>query len=191
MKAKMAFHPFKVEIMGSKPIRGTTALEYRRHSSRIADFTPDSDVQIIRGLNCSQALKGSTATLSSSWHQTIIPGARGISFRHLRAQSIRFREETMVAAVDAAPNLYKVLFENDRVRVSEARYRPGDKSVMHSHPAIVAYLLGDMKAIFSMPNGQTMDIEAKAGEALFMEAQDHGVENVGTTDVHAVLVELK
>ena len=97
----------------------------------------------------------------------------------------------MVDAVDAAPNLYKILFENDRVRVLEARYRPGDKSVMHSHPAIVAYLLDDMKAIFSMPNGQTMDIAAKAGEALFMEAQDHGVENVGTTDVHAVLVELK
>ena len=94
-------------------------------------------------------------------------------------------------AVKVAPNLYKVLLENDRVRVLESRYKPGDKSAMHSLPAIVGYLLGDGKASFTFPDGQTMEIEMKAGEALYMEAQDHSVENLGTTDVHAVLIELK
>ena len=41
-------------------------------------------------------------------------------------------------AVSVAPNLYKVLLENDKVRVLETRYGPGVKSEMHSHPDLVA-----------------------------------------------------
>ena len=37
-------------------------------------------------------------------------------------------------AVSVAPNLYKVLFENDRMRILDTRYGPGVKSEMHSHP---------------------------------------------------------
>ena len=43
-------------------------------------------------------------------------------------------------AVSVAPNLYKVLAENDKVRVLETRYGPGVKSDMHSHPDLVACL---------------------------------------------------
>ena len=93
--------------------------------------------------------------------------------------------------VKIAPNLYKVLLENDRVRVLDSLYKPGDKPAMHSHPDIVGYLLSDGKAKFTLPDGQNMEIETKAGEAMFMEAQSHSVENVGTTDVHVVLIELK
>ena len=77
--------------------------------------------------------------------------------------------------VKVAPNLYKVLLENDRVRVLDSLYKPGDKSAMHSHPDIVGYMLGNGKAKFTMPDGQAMEIETKAGEALFMEAQSHSV----------------
>ena len=44
----------------------------------------------------------------------------------------------MEDAVKVAPHVYKVALENDRVRVLETRMKPGDKTSMHSHPAVVA-----------------------------------------------------
>jgi hypothetical protein len=53
-------------------------------------------------------------------------------------------------AVSVAPNLYKVLLENDKVRVLETRYGPGVKSEMHSHPDLVAVALTPSKAILTL-----------------------------------------
>lgn len=36
--------------------------------------------------------------------------------------------------VVANPKLYRVVFENERVRVLEYRDEPGDRTVPHSHP---------------------------------------------------------
>src|SRR5207248_2474521 len=41
----------------------------------------------------------------------------------------------------ASPQYYKILLENDRVRVLEYRLKPGEKEAMHSHPAGVVYVL--------------------------------------------------
>lgn len=48
--------------------------------------------------------------------------------------------------VDVAPNVYSVLFENDKVRLLEVREKPGDGSSMHSHPDYLVYGLGDGKS---------------------------------------------
>jgi hypothetical protein len=32
------------------------------------------------------------------------------------------------------PNIYKRLFENDRVRLFEVRFKPGECIALHSHP---------------------------------------------------------
>jgi len=40
-----------------------------------------------------------------------------------------------------SPQYYKVLLENDQVRVLEYRLKPGEKEPMHSHPAGVVYVL--------------------------------------------------
>ena len=94
-------------------------------------------------------------------------------------------------AVKVAPHVYKVLLENDRVRVLEARLRPGDKTEMHSHPAIVAYPTTGGKFKFTSPDGQSMEIEVEAGQPMYMDAADHATENVGTTDGAVILIELK
>ncbi|MCH8282869.1 MAG: cytoplasmic protein [Chloroflexi bacterium] len=94
-------------------------------------------------------------------------------------------------AVSVAPDLYKVLFENDRVRVLDVRYGPGVKSDMHSHPDTVVVALTLLKAKFTSADGQTVDIELQAGEAGFVEAQDHMVENTGTSEIRGILVQLK
>ena len=45
-------------------------------------------------------------------------------------------------AVKVAPHAYKVVLENDKVRVLESRMKPGDKTEMHGHPALVAVAMG-------------------------------------------------
>ena len=94
-------------------------------------------------------------------------------------------------AVKVAPNSYKVVLENDRVRVLEYRDKPGDKTVMHSHPAAVAIIGSDGKFKFGAPNGESVEIEAKASEVMYMDAVTHSTENVGTTPGHVTIVELK
>ena len=44
-------------------------------------------------------------------------------------------------AVTVAPHLYKVLLENDRVRVLEVRANAGVKTEMHTHPSQVVVAL--------------------------------------------------
>ena len=94
-------------------------------------------------------------------------------------------------APSVAPNLYKVLFENDKVRVLDTRYGPGVKSEMHSHPDLVAIAITPAKAMFTLADGQTVDLGLQATEAVFVEGQEHTVENMGTSEFHFILVELK
>ena len=90
-----------------------------------------------------------------------------------------------------APHFYKVVLENDRVRVLEFRGKLGDKTEMHSHPPLVALALTHGQFRFLSPDGQSMDIGLKAGETMYLDAVDHGTEVLGTSEVHGILVELK
>lgn len=94
-------------------------------------------------------------------------------------------------AVKIAPHVYKVLAENDRVRVLEARLKPGAKTDLHSHPANVAVAITPGKFRFAGPDGQTIEAELKVGEAMVFEATEHTTENIGPGEAVAVLVELK
>ncbi len=93
--------------------------------------------------------------------------------------------------VKVAPNNTKVLLENDRVRVLDVQTKPGEKLAMHSHPAYLVYSLSTSKAKFTSPGGKTTEGELKAGAVNWHEAETHAVENVGTTDSHVLVIELK
>jgi quinol monooxygenase YgiN/quercetin dioxygenase-like cupin family protein len=89
------------------------------------------------------------------------------------------------------PDNYKVLVENDRVRVLDFTLRKGDTEEFHMHPAHVLYVLAPFKIMFKLPGGRTAVREAKAGDVLFSEAVLHSPTNIGDTDAHGILVELK
>ncbi|MCI0443136.1 antibiotic biosynthesis monooxygenase [bacterium] len=89
------------------------------------------------------------------------------------------------------PGNYKVLLENDRVRVLDFVLRKGDTEDFHMHPAHVAYILQGFKIRFTFPDGKTAIREAKAGEVLFSEAVVHSPLNIGDTDAHGILIEMK
>ena len=99
-----------------------------------------------------------------------------------------------VAAQDPLPiypENYKVIVENDRVRVLDFRLRKGGTEKSHSHPAHVVYVVAPFKIRFTFPDGRTAIRETRAGDVLFSEAVTHATENIGGTDAHGILVELK
>ncbi len=89
------------------------------------------------------------------------------------------------------PDNYKVLLENDRVRVLDFQLRKGAKENLHAHPAAVTYVITPFKIRFTFPDGTTRIREAKAGDVFFGEALVHASENIGDTDAHGILVEMK
>ncbi len=90
----------------------------------------------------------------------------------------------------AASNVYKLLNENDKVRVLEVVFKPGDVAKMHHHPDHVVYALNGGKLSF-LSGGKTQEMEIKEGSVIFLEAQDHEAKNVGNTTVDLIVMELK
>ncbi len=94
-------------------------------------------------------------------------------------------------AVKVDPKHYKVVTENDQVRVLRVHYGPHEKSVMHSHPATVAVFLSDAKGQFTFPDGKKQDYTSKTGDSQYTPAQTHLPENTGDTPLDLIVVELK
>lgn len=86
---------------------------------------------------------------------------------------------------------YTAVSDNAYSRIVKAHYEPGDKSVMHSHPDLVAVFLTDGKVKFSYPDGKTEERTVKAGDAMFTPATVHLPENVGDKAFDVILVEFK
>lgn len=93
--------------------------------------------------------------------------------------------------VKQSPDKYKVVLNNDKVRVLDVRLKPGDKSPMHSHPDNVIYVISGGTAKFTDAKGKATDTTMKAGECKWRKAETHAVENTGKTEVHVLNIELK
>jgi quercetin dioxygenase-like cupin family protein len=85
---------------------------------------------------------------------------------------------------------YKVLFENDRVRVLEYTDAPGEKTTPHAHPDSVMYTLSSFSR--RLVSGEIQrEVSMEAGTAGWLPAQEHHGENIGETPTHVLFVELK
>ena len=85
----------------------------------------------------------------------------------------------------------RVKLENARVRVLDATLKPGDKEQLHSHPAYVIYVIEGGKVRNHSADGKTNEAEFKAGDVIYRDPLTHWAENIGTTTMHLILVELK
>jgi quercetin dioxygenase-like cupin family protein len=86
---------------------------------------------------------------------------------------------------------YTVEHEDEKVRVLRIRYAPGEKSVMHGHPALVGVMLSDAHIRFTYPDGRTEEVTASAGQVLAFPAVEHLPENIGDKEMQVIAVELK
>jgi hypothetical protein len=88
------------------------------------------------------------------------------------------------------PELYRVIFENERVRVLEYQDRPGEKTSPHEHPDTVMYTLSSFSRRLTADGGR-VEVQLPAGTVRWVSAQEHAGENIGRTVTHALFVELK
>ena len=94
-------------------------------------------------------------------------------------------------AAKVAGDVCKVILENDQVRVLDFWVKPGQKVAMHSHPAAITYFITTTKMKTTYADGKTTEQEGKAGEARWSDPVTHANENIGTTEGHVIVVELK
>jgi hypothetical protein len=77
-----------------------------------------------------------------------------------------------------APKTTKVLFENDKIRVIEERFKKGQKVPMHSHPPHFAYAVTKMKFKLTFPDGRSNIVKMEKGDCGSSDEVDtHAVEN--------------
>jgi len=93
--------------------------------------------------------------------------------------------------VKIAPEIHKVLFENDRIRMLKVTVKPGDTVPLHTNPENVNYILQGGTLRFTNPDGSTQDVELTAGQVIPAPVGSHAVENIGDTEVQTIGVELK
>lgn len=100
--------------------------------------------------------------------------------------------EQLPDAYEANPSVYKFLYENDAVRVTEMTLKPGDEIPMHRHewPHSV-YVLEAGQMTSTAPDGAARVAETKAGQVIWLEAKPHRLKNTGSTVLRALLTEVK
>lgn len=95
-------------------------------------------------------------------------------------------------AVTISPQYYTVRLENERVRVLEYRLPAGKAEPLHRHPASVAYIIKGATVHTMMANGVAGDGILNEGDVHWRDKDvTHTVQNTGSTDLHALIVELK
>jgi hypothetical protein len=100
-------------------------------------------------------------------------------------------------AQDAAkinPRSYKVVFDNDKIRVLEYESKPGlgiCGQGRHYHPAHATVQLTDAKVKITTEGGKVITVDAKAGTVFPSPAEWHTTENVGGAEARAYIIEFK
>ena len=101
---------------------------------------------------------------------------------------------SVTAQAPAGKNSSKVVLENDKVRVKDALFMPGDtKPGMHTHkyPHVGVVIEGGTLK-FNYPGGKSETLELPRGGAGYRDANvTHEAINIGTKPVRVIEVEIK
>ena len=93
---------------------------------------------------------------------------------------------------EGAPNIYTQLLDNERVRVSEIKFNPGDKAPMHTHGFDhVVYVLEAGTLTLTYPDGTSKELSGTVGQTLWIPKETHEAVNTGSTVFRATVTELK
>ena len=113
--------------------------------------------------------------------------AIGVSTSGLAARA----SQTPPDAVVVSPNLYQTKLENDRVRVLEYTLNPGASEPMHSHQSFVVHFLSDGHIRATPLGGPSAEQMVKRGDTAWREPMAHRIDNIGTSDLRALIVDVK
>ena len=94
--------------------------------------------------------------------------------------------------VKVSPDKFKIVMENEHVRVVLYSLKTGEKDNWHTHPQKSSYVLSGGKLKVFLENGETIMADEKTGTASWMDyVGKHYVENIGSTTVTILLTEIK
>ncbi len=95
-------------------------------------------------------------------------------------------------AVNVAPHLHIVIYEDAKVRVLKVIVNPGDHADMHWHPHNINYVTKGGTLRFTRQDGSSVDVELIEGQVTSSEDEVfHAVDNIGDSVVETIQVELK
>ncbi len=103
-------------------------------------------------------------------------------------------DSTQVYAADPTdtdPDKYHMILDNEFVRVLRYQDTPGARTRLHHHPDFVLYALSSFRRRLTFGDGTTKEREFEPGDVIWMKAQEHIGENIGSTDTDVVVIELK
>ena len=97
-----------------------------------------------------------------------------------------------IDGLKASPHNFKLLLENEYVRMLEYSLKSGEKDTPHTHPAKSSYVVSGGKIKVYLENGETLIFDEKTGTADWSDyVGKHYVENIGNTTITIVLTEIK
>ena len=97
-------------------------------------------------------------------------------------------------AVTSDPRSFRVVLENERVRVLEYKSGPGFGVCgqgMHYHPERVTVALTDAKVKLTNPQGKMVVRDIPSGHVFFAQPETHSTENIGGARTRIYMIELK
>ena len=128
-----------------------------------------------------------------------VPAKVPVTRRHMLAMLAAFgvSASEVAQAQDAFkvnPRAYKLVFENDKLRVLE--YVAGPNLPVcgvgkHSHPQHLTMQLTDAKVKVTAADGKAFVADVKAGDMFWSPAETHTTENLSGATVRAYIVEFK
>ena len=91
-----------------------------------------------------------------------------------------------------SPDVYKVLLENDDIKILEVTFAPGQSDNMHEHYPATVYIVEGGKAQVTLPDGTVNEINPPSDFILHNpEKAKHQVKNIGDNTMKIILFERK
>ena len=135
---------------------------------------------------------GSMIEGAAKYRTAILPVLSLLLASPLAAQQAPAGQPPQVDALAASPANFRLVLENETVRVLEYTLLPGQKDRQHTHPRRVSHVLSGGTLRIGFPDGTSIVVEEKAEQSTWSgPAPLHDTENIGTTPIKILLVEIK
>ena len=136
-------------------------------------------VSVLFAASCSSPQKATEANVSKANSTTA-------------QQTTSEKSEENIDPVQVSPDKFKILLENEQVRVVEYSLKAGEKDNWHTHPPKTSYVVSGGKLKIVLENGEALIVDEKTGSASWMDSVGkHYAENIGDSTITILLTEIK
>lgn len=97
-----------------------------------------------------------------------------------------------VDGLATSPDNFRLVLENEQVRILEYHIDPGVRDRPHTHPPRVSHVISGGTLRIRLATGEVVDVTERAAETHWSGAGPlHDTENIGNTPIRILLIELK